>query len=222
MQATAIQKQQTHKNMALGRQTEDRGELIVLDLKLTDENKKPIKPEFIIRKKSPETGKYESQGTCTSFSGRLKSVQTKVKEFKRDNVVIDSKEVVDLYFEDGDETYLLPLSYNIANRGIYNRLLNLDTFLNLEVNCWRDDRGFSVLTLRQNGQSVKGKFSREQIPVPTEVTFKGKIQRDYSEVDKFFKDELIKLSERIRGYVQKSEVKATASVEAEDKTEIPF
>jgi hypothetical protein len=182
--------------MALGNDNNDRGDLIVLDLKTRDENLQNIDPVFVIRKKIDS--KWENTGTCKKFTGRLKRVFTKVQEYKKDGKLISSKPKADLYFEDGNETYLLSLGYKISTRGLFNRLLNLTSFSNLEVNCWRDDKGYDVVTLRQNGQSVKGKFSRDEIPAPEEFKRKGIVERDYEKVDLFFKEKLDELNEKVK------------------------
>lgn len=182
----------------LGRNNEDRGDLIILEFKTSDADKKPIKPEFSIRRKNAETGRYEAQGSVYEFTGNLKTIVTKVKEYKKDGKIIDSKEVVDLYFQDGEETYLVPFSYRIASRSFFNRILNLTSGDNLKVLCFRDDRGYEVVVLYQNGTIVKGKYSREELPKPQEFVRKGKTERIYDEVDAFMKAKLEELNTKLR------------------------
>ncbi len=202
--------------MALGRNNNnEQGELIVLNLKTVDENRVPIEPRFDVLRKNPESGKFEKTGAETSFSGRLKSVQTKVSEYKKDGKVVESKEKVDLYVADGDETYLLSLNYNIASRGLFNRILNLESFENLEINCWRDKNNYNVLTLRQNGQSVKGKYTRDDVPAAKEVKLRGQVVRDYQEIDDFFKENLVEFGDNIKSFrpvAPKKEVEVSTGV----------
>lgn len=204
----------------LGRNNEDRGDLIILEFKTSDADKKPIKPEFSIRRKNPETGKYEPQGSVYEFTGNLKTVVTKVKEYKKDGKIIDSKEVVDLYFQDGEETYLVPFSYRIASRSFFNRLLNLTSGENLKVLCFRDDRGYEVVVLYQNGTIVKGKYSRDELPKPQEFVRKGKTERIYDEVDAFMKAKLDELGSKIKpGHSQKE---VSAPSKEDDGDDIGF
>lgn len=185
----------------LGRNNKEQGNLIILDFKTTDADKKPVKPYFCIRQKDQETGSYVVKGGESEFCGRLKSIVTKVKEYKNsEGKVIDSKEVVDFYFADDElgETYLMPLSYRIATRGFFNRILALESFDNLRVLTFRDDRGYEALVLYQNGNVVKGKYAKDQIPKPEEFTRRGKVERIYDDVDKFFKEKLEELSEKIK------------------------
>lgn len=195
--------------MALGRQNNVQGELIVLNLKTTDENRVPIEPRFDVLRKNSESGKFEKTGVETSFSGRLKSLQTKVSEFKKGDLV-DRKEKVDLYVADGDETYLLSLNYNIASRGLFNRLFSLETFDDIEINVWQDEKKYTVLTLRQGGKSVKGLYKKEDFPEAEVIkNKKGEVlKREYGEVDAFFKTKLDELGEKVKGY-RPAKVEAT-------------
>ncbi len=217
--------------MALGRQNNVQGELIVLNLKTTDENRVPIEPKFDVLRKSNETGKFEKTGVETSFSGRLKSVQTKVSEFKKDGKVIDSKEKVDLYVADGEETYLLSLNYNIASRGLFNRLFSLESFDDIEINVWQDEKKYTVLTLRQNNKSIKGKYKKEDFPEAEVITNKkGEVlKREYGEVDAFFKEKLVELGERVKGHTPAKKAEpagvtgqASAALGDDDDQQIPF
>lgn len=216
----------------LGKNNKEQGNLIILDFKTTDADRKPIKPGFSIRKKNAETGQYEVLGNESEFYGRLKTIVTKVKEYKNsDGKVIDSKEVIDLYFADDElnETYLVPLSYRIATRGFFNRLLALETFDNLKVLTFRDDKGYEALVLYQNGVVVKGKYTKENLPKPEEFTRRGKTERIYDQVDAFFKEKLNDLAERVKPniYAKVSEpapvkVAAATSNVNRDEDEIDF
>lgn len=205
----------------LGRNNEDRGDLIILEFKTSDADKKPIKPEFSIRRKNVETGRYEAQGSVYEFTGNLKTIVTKVKEYKKDGKIIDSKEVVDLYFQDGEETYLVPFSYRIASRSFFNRILNLTSGDNLKVLCFRDDRGYEVVVLYQNGTIVKGKYSREELPKPQEFVRKGKTERIYDEVDAFMKAKLEELNTKLRSGGH-SEPAAKSTSKEDDGDDIGF
>jgi len=80
-------------------------------------------------------------GQYDRFSGNLKRIVPKVKEYKKEGKVIDAKDVVAIFLEDGEDTYMLELTYKISTRNLFNRFLNLNTFENLEISYWRDDKG---------------------------------------------------------------------------------
>jgi hypothetical protein len=101
-----------------------------------------------------------------------------------------------------------------------NRLLNLTSPENVQISLWQDDKGYEVLTLRQNDQVVKAKYSKEEVPSPPEVKIRGSLVRDYFEVDQFFIDKINSFSfaksEPVE--VKNGAVKSTPKEELSKKT----
>lgn len=184
------------------------GNLIVLKPKHQDADKKPVKPHFEVRGKD-ETGEWVDMGQYDRFSGNLKRIVPKVKEYKKDGKVIDAKDIVGIFLEDGEDTYMLELTYKISTRNLFNRFLNLETFENLEISYWRDDKGYDVMTLRQNDQVVKAKYYKkneftkegeELLPETRKVKVNKVEVTDSTELDEFFKAKLEELNSKVAGH----------------------
>lgn len=172
--------------------------LIILTPKSQDKDKNKVKPYFEVKTRVGD--KWEtSEDKPDRFSGRLKRVVAKEEEFKRGGVVIDTKDVVELFVDDEEtnETYLVKFNYRIATRRLFVRLLGLETFDNIQVSYWRDKEDYDVLTLRQNDEVVKAKYTKEEMPLSKEVTVNKVKMRDNSELDAFLKEELLKLNDKI-------------------------
>lgn len=208
--------------------------LIVLTPKSQDKDKNPVKPYFQIDSKNEE-GKWVTNDDKTTdrVSGRLKRVIAKVKEFKRGGVVVDTKDIVQVFLEDdaADETYLIDFNYKISTRRLFVRLLALESFENVQISYWRDKEGYDVLTLRQNDEVVKAKFTKEEMPLPKKVKINKVEMTDNSDLDAFLKEKLLELNDKISQapktqsvQKQKTQVVVNNEVAAEDVKEddIPF
>lgn len=212
--------------MALGNINNPDSKLIILTPKVKDANDNKTKPYFSIADKV--NGEWVTRPETTDrFSGTLEKFSIRSKEFKKDGKVVGKMNFLDVFITDGNERYLASFSFKISTRGLMNRLLNLQSQENVQISFWQDDRGYEVLTLRQNDEVVKGKYSKEEIPVPTEVKIRGQVERDYYEVDQFFIDKINEFSfkntakkEKSAPVPKKSAVEApTEQVESDD---IPF
>jgi hypothetical protein len=193
-------------------------ELVFLNLKHQDEAKQPIKPYFEVVRKNEEGLLKPSGEQPDTIEGRLKHIDSKAREFTRGGKKETGPEKATLYIADdaSGETYALSLNYNIASRGLFNRVLNLDGGDNTRFSCWRDKEGWVVLSLKQNGENVKYKYAKEELPEVPKVKLGGKEIRDTAAVDAFFKEKLLEFSAELSGKkVEQGETK----VESE---EIPF
>lgn len=214
--------------MALGNTNNPDSKLIILTPKIKDADDNKTKPYFSIADKV--NGEWVTRPETTDrFSGTLEKFAIRSKEFKKDGKVVGDMKFLDVFISDGDERYLASFSFKISTRGLMNRLLNLTSPENVQISFWQDDRGYEVLTLRQNDEVVKGKYSKEEIPVPTEVKIRGQVQRDYYEVDQFFIDKInefsfktaVKASKPTAVPAQKK-APVEAPTEASDSDDIPF
>lgn len=208
--------------------------LIVLSPKSQDKDKNPVKPYFQVDFKNDE-GKWETKDdkSVDRVSGRLKRVIAKIKEFKRGGVVVDQKDIVQIFLEDesADETYLIDFNYKISTRRLFARLLALEDFNNVQISYWRDKEGYDVLTLRQNDEVVKAKYTKEEMPAPKKVKINKVEMTDNSDLDAFLKEKLLELNDRIQSgpkpepkVFEKAQVKTKVVVVEDDKSEddIPF
>lgn len=210
--------------------------LIVLTPKAQDKDKNLVKPYFQVAEKVDDKWVVSDDKTIDRVSGKLKRVVAKEKVFSKNGQVIDTKDVVELYVDDVEtnETYLISFNYKISTRRLFVRLLALNSFDNIQISYWRDKEGYDVLTLRQNDELVKAKYTKEEMPESKEVTVNKVKMRDNSELDAFLKEELLKLNDKIQSgpkpepkVVEKVSAKTkvkTAVSEGEDLNEddIPF
>lgn len=207
--------------MALGNTNNVDGKLIILTPKTKDAEGNKTKPHFVISEKV--NGQWVNRNeTVDRFSGNIKKVVARVKEIKKDGKVINNLNLLDLYVADGDETYLASFTFKISTRGLMNRLLSLTDPNNIQVSFWEDDRGYEVLTLRQNDEVVKGKYTKEEIPVPSEVKIRGKIERDYYEVDQFFIENINAMSfDTSKAQSKPAQSEAQVKAKKAAKVEVP-
>lgn len=180
-----------------------------------DVNKQKVAPHFTVAKLV--NGKIEkSSETATEVTGSLVKLDIKDREY---NGIVNKE--AKLYLKDAsvNELYVLSLSFRMDSRSLFNGLLNLQTNDPITVSIYENKKGYTSYSLKQNGVRVDWKFSLDDLPQPTSVTFKGKTMNDYSIVDDFFAEELNKLSEFLFG--KRVSAKTEEVKETEDST-IPF
>jgi len=159
-----------------------------------DADKKDIqKPYFTAMRKID--GKWvKDTETYTSVFGKLTKVELENFEYKG-----DVNKVAKFYLEDENETYLLDLRYNVPSRGFFNSVLGLQTHENLKVSYYRNKAGYPAFYLTQNGVATNWAFTKEELPVPPKVMFKGKLHTDFSETDAFYEKQLQELAVELGG-----------------------
>lgn len=184
--------------MALGRQNSNNdGTKLVLIEDVSKNKSENGKPYFSVKTKG-EDGKYAESARVDRFSGTLTKVATGLRF---DESTEKGKELVAKYGNsptvtltlkdlEAGETYSWKMGFGIATRGLLNRLLTLQSGEGLEISIWQNDKGFDTLTLRQNGELVKWKFEKADLPEVKEFTLRGQKVRDYEEVDAFFVEQL--------------------------------
>ena len=158
---------------------------------------KEIDPVFEVRRKVE--GNYKDVESVTDFSGNLVKVEHKVatpqapaKPFDLIAYTIDAP--------DSDERYIVEFTFKNSTRSFFNRTLGLESFENVEIGTFRNDAGFETLTIKQDGKPVKAKYAKEDVP-EVEVTVKksGDVDKDYFEVNKFFKEKMIEFGAKLAG-----------------------
>ena len=157
-----------------------------------DAEDKDIKPYFSFRKKTGDK-EYTEVAKDTSFSGTLAKVLTHEREYQG----VKSPRVK-IIFEDGDDSYILDMSYTILSRSLFNSLLSLESMEELILQIYQtkpNDKGkvYPQMSLRQGekGVMIRWKYTREELPEIKKVKIKGKEMSDTEDVDNFFRDKLI-------------------------------
>ncbi len=184
-------------------------------LKFKSKNEKGEKvPIYIEVKEKGEGKEYVTVDSVDSVSGDLSKIT--VTEYEWEG---KPKKNVKLLFKDkkAKENYLLDLSFSMTSRGLFNGLLSLDSFNDIKIGVYTNKKGFPATSLEQAGERVSWKFALKDIPeVELTKNKKGEVvSSDYSDVDAFFEEHLVELSERIAAakteQVEKEEVLVDSS-----------
>jgi hypothetical protein len=220
--------------MALGRNSEQESssDLVFLSPR-AKKDKKDIEPAFFIRRKV--NGEWKEDGSVDRFSGKLVSVNHKIVELpapaKPLNLI-----VVTLEDEEAKEKYVADFTFKVPTRSLFNRLLNLNGTENVEISYFRNKDGYESFAVRQNGETVKAKWDKDDKTVPeVEVTVKksGEVDKDYFEVNQFYQKKMVELGEALKkapktesSSPKKTQKQETGSdyhdVSGIDSEEIPF
>jgi hypothetical protein len=217
--------------MALGKtNNQDNGKLLVLRIqnKTTDPKtgvETPLSPyQFEISEKID--GRWTVRPELESrVSGHLSKIQIEDKEYEG-----NPYKAFKFYLNDPDsnETYLLDLRSTMVSRNLFNSLLALESFDNLQVSLYnktskKDNKDYTNVSLWQGENMVKGKYSLDELPKPEEIKNKqGKLlMRKYDELDEFFAKHLTELNKKISGKPSpKNEAKKTEPKTSQDAGEL--
>jgi hypothetical protein len=213
----------------LGNKNEKTGTLLILK-PVSKVNGESVKPFFEISSKDVATNKWipSTDNSINSISGSLFKIEAVEEEYKGDKYFR-----VKAIIKDKDESYLIPFRMNIATRSLLNSFFNLESFENISIRYYLSKAGYDSYYVTQNDEKVTWKFESSELPPPEEISFKGKIIRDFTKIDLFFVDQIKILNERIKlspakaseEVETKSPVSNLASDESEtwdSEEEIPF
>ena len=130
-----------------------------------------------------------------NVSGDLVKVEHKTSEWE--GTIFDN---VSLTLQDSakNETYLIDFKLNMLTRSLLNSLFNLTAFQDVKLGLYTGKKDYPAIGVRQAGELVKWKYSLDEIPVAEEVTFKGRVMRDYSLVDSFYVEKIKELAAPVR------------------------
>ena len=213
----------------LGNKIEKTGTLLILK-PVSKVNGESVKPFFEVSSKNVAENKWipSTDNSINSISGSLFKIEAVEEEYKGDKYFR-----VKAIIKDGEEAYLVPFRMNIATRSLLNSFFNLESFENISIRYYLSKAGYDSYYITQNDEKVTWKFESSELPPPEEISFKGKIIRDFTKIDLFFVDQIKILNERIKlnpakaseETETKSQVSSLASDESESwdtEEEIPF
>lgn len=213
----------------LGNKNEKTGTLLILK-PVSKINGESVKPFFEVSSKNVAENKWvpSTDNSINSISGSLFKIEAVEEEYKGDKYFR-----VKAIIKDGEEAYLVPFRMNIATRSLLNSFFNLESFENISIRYYLSKAGYDSYYVTQNDEKVTWKFESSELPPPEEISFKGKIIRDFTKIDLFFVDQIKILNERIKlssakgseEVETKSPVSSLASDESESwdtEEEIPF
>lgn len=179
--------------MALGNHNQQSNrKLLILKLKSKDENDVPMVPNMFQVSEKVDDKWVARPELVDRVSGKLAKVELGEGEWNKKKYG-----TVKLYLEDGDECYLLDLRYNSLSRNLFNSLAALEAFDNLSISNYRskskkDGKEYAAISLWQGDKMIKGKVELTALPQPDVIKNKAGevVQRDYTEVDAFYKTQL--------------------------------
>ena len=176
----------------LQNKNEKSGKLLILKpvSKINGEN---VRPFFEISSKEGDKWVPSEDNSINSISGSLFKIEAVEEEYKGDKYFR-----VKAFIKDGDESYLVPFRMNIASRSLLNSFFNLESFDNISIRYYLSKTGYDSYYVTQNDSKVTWKFESSELPSPEEITFKGKIIRDFTKIDMFFVEQIKILNDKIR------------------------
>lgn len=180
--------------MALGNKKNDNLNFLILKIKTKDEEGKQVNPYFQITKRVEDQWVVQ-EDKPTSVSGTIYKVQQKVTEWKDEKIPR-----IDVYLKDGEDAYKIELKYTLLTRSILNSLISLeDASKVVELSLYTNKKGYSAVMVKAGDEILRWKFSLDELPKPNVVVFKGKEQRDFTPLDNFFEEEVVKWSNKLLG-----------------------
>lgn len=213
--------------MALGTNKNQGNNNKLIILKLSRKDKDNGLTYFKVTEKNSE-GKWE-ESTNTSVSdvgGTVTKVEVKREEYKGKPY---EKYLVYLQDDSVNETYLLDLRLNNATRGLFNSLLNLETYENIVIEYAENKKGFETLYVKQNGEVVDWKFSLDQQPKGEEINVKSEdgtileTKVSYHKLEKFYKEQIDVLSKAVAASrANKVREEVVTQEDSENSDDIPF
>lgn len=176
----------------LQNKNEKSGKLLILKpvSKINGEN---VRPFFEISSKEGDKWIPSEDNSINSISGSLFKIEAVEEEYKGDKYFR-----VKAFIKDGDESYLVPFRMNIASRSLLNSFFNLESFDNISIRYYLSKTGYDSYYVTQNDNKVTWKFESSELPSPEEITFKGKIIRDFTKIDMFFVEQIKILNDKIK------------------------
>lgn len=207
-------------------QNNSKNELIILKIATRDADKKdvPIHFEAKRRNENKEWVPYTTGQSIKDVSGSLTKVELYEKEWEG---VVTPRVKLYLADNEAEQTYLLDLSYTMVARSLFNSILSLEDFDDVEIGVWDrkvEDKTYPSVSVKQRGEKVNWKFKIEEQPKIVKQTVGKKVVTDSSELDEFFKSHLGDLALRVAGAPKKAAAPVKPKVETAPEVEddIPF
>lgn len=151
-------------------------------------------PIFEVSKKGDDGKYHKLEKTATRVSGNL--ISASPKEHTHEGKLIKS---INLTLQDGDDVYFVSVGYTFLGRNLFNSLLGLKTFEDIEIGLYQSKpkpdakikTGFASVALRQHNELVKGPYdSKKDMPQVKKVRVNGKDQSDTEQLDLWFEEKM--------------------------------
>lgn len=210
--------------MAYGSGTGSNDKFLTFKPRDKDKDKNKISPRFLVSEKVD--GKWvevETKKPVTNVKGDLTKVEVVDNEPK--DPKIPPYKSVRLFLRDAkaEELYLVDCRFNIATRNLFNSLIALETFNDVEISIYENKKGYTSFGVRQNGENVTWKFKLDELPkVEVLKDKKGAIKGyDSDDLDAKFEEELLALAARVKDHPVVNDVPEDAE-EVDSAEDIEF
>lgn len=157
--------------------------------------------------------------TASRVSGNI--ISASPKENTHEGKLIRS---INLTIQDGDDVYFTSVGETFLGRNLYNALLGLKTFDEIEISLYQSrpkppkpgqpasNKTFASVSLRQHGEPVRGPYDQKKdMPQPKKVRVSGKDQTDTEELDNWFREKMIAWCKVVNASVPKQASSASSS-----------
>ncbi len=183
-------------------------------LKLSGQ-KENEKPHFTVKTKKED--KYVEEESTWDIQGQLRKIEWETYKYNKDGkemTGIGAK--IHLLDPEVKEWYILQMGFGWTMRGIFNNLFSLtenqlkDVYISVWKNPETGQNGASVKIGGAKGEKMSWKFDYKEHLAPFVKKFEkgdGSVINDYSGLDKFFQEEIVKFNKIIEAYWNDSERK---------------
>ena len=145
-------------------------------------------------KREKVNGEWAVTETYTALEGWLRDLH--FKSYEWEGSTVDS---IVLTFHTEQGKIVVEMGFSLISRSLLNGLIGTRDMLKspLKLSLYVNKKGFNNLfaVVIEDGQEVplKWAYPIEKQPKPKEITFKGKVMRDYTELDEWFKQKTTEL-----------------------------
>ncbi len=178
-------------------------------------------PRFEVSKKGVD-GKYAPLPAPDTYAKRVSGnlISASPKEHTHEGKVIRS---INLTLQDGDDVYFVSVGETFLGRNLYNSLLKLSAFDDIEIGLYQskpkpgavDKRGFASVSLRQHNELVKGRYDHKtELPQTKKVRVNGKDQTDTEDLDTFLREKMVAWCKVVNAAAPKPAKQASAPAAA--------
>jgi len=182
------------------------GEYDFFYLKLSGQ-KEGEKPHFTVKTKDKETDKYVEEDSTWDISGELRKIEWESYKYKKDGKEETGYSCsIHLLDKEVKEWYVVQMGFGWTMRGILNNIFALtqSQLSNVYISVWKhpetSKNGATVKVGGNNGEKMKWKYDYKEKLKPLVQSFEmgnGKIINDYTELDKFFQEEIERYNKEI-------------------------
>jgi hypothetical protein len=200
----------------LGSNQQSQGPLYILKPVSKDKDKKSVKPHFQISKSVDGKWQVQDDKSINTVTGNLVRIESVEEEYEGDKY-----HRARIYLRDGEDGYMIPCRLNIASRSLLNSLFSLEDFKGVTIKYYLTKTGYDAFYVSQGENKVSWKFESDQLPKAEEFSFKGKVMRDFGDMDNFFVEQIKVLNGRITGSKEEAKEEVKEESQVKEDSDVP-